>query len=64
MAELGHTSAHCKEEKTEREKVEIKCANCGEIGHRVRDCKQKRVNKFGCRNCGYDFVGDLMRDGY
>ncbi|KAF3058289.1 Zinc finger protein GIS2 [Daldinia childiae] len=29
-----------------------KCTNCGEIGHRIRDCPEPRKNKYGCRNCG------------
>lgn len=56
IPEIGHTARHCKQERAEWDKVEIKCGNCGEIGHRVRDCKEKRRNKYGCRNCGYDFL--------
>lgn len=51
--ELGHISRSCKEERTENERVEIKCSNCDGVGHRVRDCTQQRKNKHACRNCGY-----------
>lgn len=61
---MGHVAARCKEEKVEHETVKIKCANCGEIGHRVRDCKEERRNKFGCRNCGYDSIGGLTLKTY
>ena len=54
-AELGHGSRACPEEKVEREKVVISCANCNEEGHRSRDCKQDRKQDRGprtCKNCG------------
>lgn len=50
--ELGHTKARCPEEKRESERVQVKCYLCEQIGHRMRDCKQPRVDKFACRNCG------------
>jgi predicted RNA-binding Zn-ribbon protein involved in translation (DUF1610 family) len=51
---LGHISRSCKEERAEgNDRVEIKCSNCEELGHRVRDCVRQRKNKHGCRNCGY-----------
>lgn len=52
--ELGHISRSCKEERAEgNDRVEIKCSNCEGAGHRVRDCRQQRKHKHGCRNCGY-----------
>lgn len=51
--EMGHTSRGCKEERTIIERVEVKCVNCNEAGHRARDCTQPRRDKYGCRNCGY-----------
>jgi hypothetical protein len=54
MPELGHIKKHCKEERMENtDRPEIKCSNCDEVGHRVRDCMVKRKYKRGCRNCGY-----------
>ena len=50
-SELGHIAKSCKDEKKERERIQIKCVNCGEVGHRARDCTQQRVNRFACRNC-------------
>lgn len=53
ILEVGHIRKNCKEERNENvERVEIKCSNCDEVGHRVRDCKVKRKYKRGCRNCG------------
>lgn len=49
---MGHTIRGCKEERVVVERVEVKCVNCGNAGHRVRDCTEKRVDKFACRNCG------------
>lgn len=38
--ELGHASKQCAEEYVENaDKVEVKCFNCDQVGHRVRDCK-------------------------
>ncbi|MCJ1371150.1 hypothetical protein MMC20_002365 [Loxospora ochrophaea] len=48
---MGHTSKGCREERTEKERVEVKCVNCEEIGHRARDCPKARVDRFACRNC-------------
>ncbi|KAJ5679588.1 hypothetical protein N7462_007832 [Penicillium macrosclerotiorum] len=52
LDQMGHSARGCKQEKTETEKIEIKCTNCGGLGHRVRDCKEQRRSKYGCRNCG------------
>lgn len=52
MLEVGHIRKNCKQERVENDRVEIKCSNCDEVGHRVRDCKVKRKYKRGCRNCG------------
>jgi hypothetical protein len=49
--ELGHIAKSCKMEPEERERVEVKCCICNENGHRARDCKQERVDRFACRNC-------------
>lgn len=49
---MGHISRSCKEERTERERVEVKCVNCSAVGHRARDCPDPRRDKFACRNCG------------
>lgn len=57
---LGHGSKFCKEERTEIEKVEIKCANCDNFGHRVRDCPQERFDKYACRTCHQ--IGHNSRD--
>lgn len=51
--EMGHTSRGCKEERAIIERVEVKCVNCNEPGHRARDCTQPRRDRYGCRNCGY-----------
>ncbi len=38
--EIGHISKSCPQEKTEKPDANIiMCFNCGEQGHRVRDCK-------------------------
>jgi len=50
--ELGHVSRSCKEERAERERVEVKCVNCNAVGHRARDCPEPRRDQFACRNCG------------
>ncbi|KAI9823156.1 MAG: hypothetical protein M1832_002599 [Thelocarpon impressellum] len=50
MEQLGHTPKFCKEENTV-ERVVVKCMNCNEVGHRVRDCPQERVDPSACRNC-------------
>lgn len=49
---MGHISRSCKEERAERERVEVKCVNCSAVGHRARDCPEPRRDKFACRNCG------------
>ena len=50
--ELGHVARACPEEASEvLERVQVKCVNCEEIGHRARDCPTPRVDKFACRNC-------------
>lgn len=51
--ELGHSAKQCPQEKLERKKTVITCANCNEEGHYARDCTQER-KKLGkeCRNCG------------
>ena len=50
--ELGHTTRACPEEAVENaDRVQVKCVNCEEIGHRARDCPTPRVDKFACRNC-------------
>lgn len=50
--ELGHTTRGCPEEAGERtDRVEVKCVNCEEVGHRARDCPTPRVDNFACRNC-------------
>lgn len=51
---MGHGSRACKQERVIPERVEVKCVNCSEVGHRARDCTQERPrsNKFACRNCG------------
>jgi hypothetical protein len=36
---LGHMKAKCPEEPNEIDRPIVKCYNCEEIGHRVRDCK-------------------------
>lgn len=52
IAELGHISKNCKEEREERTvRPEVKCMNCQELGHRARDCKQERFDPFACKNC-------------
>ena len=52
-AGLGHSVRACPEDKIEEiEQVVIKCVNCDEVGHRARDCKIPRKDKFSCRNCG------------
>lgn len=52
LLELGHTTRGCPEEAGERaDRVDIKCVNCEEVGHRARDCPTPRVDKFACRNC-------------
>lgn len=51
--EMGHIMKSCKEELSVVERVEVKCVNCKQPGHRARDCKEARVDRFACRNCGY-----------
>jgi hypothetical protein len=53
--EMGHGSRSCKEERVVIERVKVKCVNCNEPGHRARDCKQPREDKFACRTCGSVF---------
>ncbi|KAJ6135334.1 zinc knuckle transcription factor [Penicillium capsulatum] len=50
--QMGHGSRACKQERVENERLQIKCVNCDEPGHRLRDCPEPRLNKGGCRNCG------------
>jgi hypothetical protein len=55
MTELGHGSRACPEEKMEKEKVTITCANCNNEGHRARDCGEPRKSgNRGCKNCGQE----------
>lgn len=49
---MGHGSKACKQERNTIERVEVKCVNCGNVGHRARDCTEKRRDRFACRNCG------------
>lgn len=51
VTELGHIRKHCKEE-PRNVREERKCNNCGEAGHRTRECTQARKDKFACKNCG------------
>lgn len=55
--EMGHIMKSCKEELSVVERVEVKCVNCKQPGHRARDCKEARVDRFACRNCGYVAFG-------
>ncbi|PHH66920.1 hypothetical protein CDD81_5272 [Ophiocordyceps australis] len=50
--ELGHISKYCPKEKVIFERPKIICSNCNLEGHRIRDCKEPRKDKFACRNCG------------
>ncbi|KAK4194676.1 hypothetical protein QBC40DRAFT_259739 [Triangularia verruculosa] len=43
---------NCKEDKREPKRIQIKCYNCDEVRHRVRDCPTPRVDKSLCKNCG------------
>lgn len=53
VAEMGHGSKQCSEEKAERASTAIMCANCSNEGHYARDCAEPRkTGKKGCRNCG------------
>ena len=45
------------------DKVQVKCVNCEEIGHRARDCPIERKDKFACRNCKYVFPSDNIVGG-
>ncbi|KAG9253692.1 uncharacterized protein F5Z01DRAFT_123546 [Emericellopsis atlantica] len=45
-------SQDCPEPKAERSREIIACPNCNEEGHRLLYCKQPRVDKNACRNCG------------
>ncbi|KAI9712218.1 MAG: hypothetical protein M1812_006953 [Candelaria pacifica] len=49
--ELGHSAKFCPEDKATIERVEVKCVNCEEVGHRARDCTKERYDRFACRNC-------------
>lgn len=51
--ELGHISKRCTQDKSPFEQPTVTCALCGEQGHRVRDCTQKRPQSKpkGCRIC-------------
>ena len=54
LTELGHTAKNCKEERRiVMDRVEVKCVNCEEVGHRARDCPKARTDRFACRNCKY-----------
>ncbi|KAI6487947.1 hypothetical protein MCOR11_008647 [Pyricularia oryzae] len=48
---LGHDRRQCPEDPIEKQQQAITCFNCGETGHRVRDCTTPRVDKFACKNC-------------
>ena len=50
--ELGHISKSCTQDKAEKEAHNVKCVNCDKVGHRARDCKTARKDRFACRNCG------------
>ena len=51
--ELGHTVKDCAQERAEDTTPKLPCVNCGEEGHRLRDCpKPRKVRGGGCRNCG------------
>jgi len=42
----------------------VSCINCGEEGHRMRDCPQERKEGGGdltCRNCEYNSIVPLVR---
>lgn len=49
---MGHTTKACPEEAPEiGQQSAVKCYNCDEEGHRVRDCPKARIDRFSCRNC-------------
>lgn len=48
---MGHATKDCKEERMTIEESVLKCFNCDEEGHRTRDCKATRVDRYACRNC-------------
>ncbi|PHH77241.1 hypothetical protein CDD82_3601 [Ophiocordyceps australis] len=50
--ELGHIAKYCPQEKVIFERPKIICSNCNIEGHRLRDCKEPRKDRFACRNCG------------
>lgn len=51
VSEMGHIAKSCPEELGEIERTVVKCVNCDEVGHRVRDCDKIRPDRFACRNC-------------
>ena len=51
--EMGHIAKSCPAEEAleDVEKTVMKCKNCDQLGHRVRNCPMPRVDRFACRNC-------------
>lgn len=49
---MGHITKACPVEETDfGQPTVVKCYNCEEEGHRVRDCPKARIGRFACRNC-------------
>ena len=62
-AEMGHIAKMCKEDKREVEHTRVLCVNCGEEGHRARDCAKERVDPNVCRNCKSVAIRVIGRPG-